>query len=236
MKEIQDPSQLTAYLNKYQLESIFQPELMPHVSLHCFDQGEMICAQAEPFDYLYVLVKGKIKIYTTSAEGKTLILSFKTPLDVVGDIEYIQGIEMMNTVEAVSPVCMIAVHHRYLHRYSADQPPFLHFLLQVVTQKFHTKSDFMSFNLMHPVEVRLASYLLSVSFDESDLQFSGQLNTLNLVDTANLIGTSYRHLNRVIHKLCADGLIERNKGYILVKDRDGLRKLAGHNIYEMEWN
>jgi CRP-like cAMP-binding protein len=81
------------------------------------------------------------------------------------------------------------------------------------------------------VEVRLASYLLSVSFDESDSHFKGQLS-ISIKDAANLIGTSYRHLNRVIQQYCTEGLVERNKGFIVVKDREGLRALAGENIYE----
>lgn len=84
---------------------------------------------------------------------------------------------------------------------------------------------------MYPVEVRLASYLLSVSFAESDSHYKNQLS-FSIKDAANLIGTSYRHLNRVITQLCAEGLIERNKGSILVKDKDGLRERAGDNIYE----
>ncbi|MNI78242.1 DNA-binding transcriptional activator YeiL [compost metagenome] len=85
---------------------------------------------------------------------------------------------------------------------------------------------------MYPVEVRLASYLLSISTEEDGTVFHEELDAFNLTDIANLIGTSYRHLNRVIQKLCTDGLIERNQGFILVKDRAGLREVAGHNIYE----
>ncbi|MGZ4107499.1 MAG: Crp/Fnr family transcriptional regulator, partial [Tumebacillaceae bacterium] len=189
-------------------------------------------SQGDVAEHLYVLVKGKVKIYTTSAEGKTLILSFKTPLEVIGDIEYVRGINIMNTVEAISPVTMIGVHHRWLNEYGRDYPPFLHFLLDIITNKFYVKSDFMSFNLMYPVDVRLASYLLSVTSDETDALFTGEINTSSLVDAANLISTSYRHLNRVIKQFCTAGLIERNKGFILIKDREGLRALAGHSIYE----
>lgn len=231
MKEIQDREQLNRYLHAHQLESIFSVPLIPHLSLYCFEKGELICSQGEPSQYLYVLVKGKIKIYTTSAEGRTLVISFKTPLEVIGDIEYIRGIDIINTVEAVSPVCMIGVHYSWLKKYSSDYSPLLQFLLDIITQKFFIKSKSLSFNLMYPVEVRLASYLLSVSFDESDSLFRGQLSTSSLTDTANIIGTSYRHLNRVIHKFCTEGLIERNKEFILVKDREGLSALASHNSY-----
>lgn len=231
MKKNSDHEQLSAYLKEHHIESVFNEELKPYLTLYRFNPGELICRQGEPFEVLYVLVKGKIKIHTTTAEGKALILSFKTPLEVIGDVEYIQGIEMINTVEAVSPVDMIGVHHQWIRKHSADHSPLLRFLLDIITKKFYIKSNSLSFNLMHPVEVRLASYLLSVSFETSDA-FEGEYAAISLTDTANLIGTSYRHLNRVIQKFCEDGLVERSKRSILIKDRVGLSDIAGRNIYE----
>lgn len=214
--------QVKHYLQEHGIESVFNEQLLPHLTLCTFEQGDLICSQGEAAEHLYVLVKGKVKVYTTSAEGKTLILSFKTPLEVIGDIEYVRGTDILNTVEAVSSVQMIGVHHRWLKKYGSGHAPLLQFLLDIITQKFYVKSTSLSFNLMHPVEVRLASYLLSVS----------QIRTDGLKDAANLIGTSYRHLNRVIRQFCTDGLIERGKGGISVTNREGLRALAGQNIYE----
>ncbi|MED4957440.1 cyclic nucleotide-binding domain-containing protein [Paenibacillus macerans] len=232
MKEIEDRGQLKAYMQMHQLDNVFTEPLIPHLTLLTFDQGELICAQGEPSGVMYVLVKGKIKIYNTSEEGRTLVISFKTPLEVIGDVEYIRGSDIINTVEAVSPVHMIAVEYRWLRKYCGDHSPLLRFLLDIITNKFYMKSSSLSFNLLYPVEVRLASYLLSVSFDESGAGYRRELSTADLTDAANLIGTSYRHLNRVLQKFAARGLIERSRKGILVKDREGLQKLTHRNIYE----
>ncbi|MGP4078523.1 Crp/Fnr family transcriptional regulator [Pseudalkalibacillus sp. R45] len=232
MKEIHNRKVLEQYIQFYNLESIFNPQLIPHMSFYRFEQGELIASQGDPSQYLYVLVKGKVKIFTTTAEGKALILSFKTPLELIGDIEYVQGIDFINTVEAVSDVAMLGIHHQWLKKFGREDASFLNFLLEIITEKFCVKSNSLSFNLLYPVEVRLASYLLSISYDESDIQLNGQLSALSLKDTANLIGTSYRHLNRVIQSFDEKELVERKKGYLLVKDREGLREIAGHNIYE----
>jgi CRP-like cAMP-binding protein len=105
-------------------------------------------------------------------------------------------------------------------------------MLETMAGKFYQMANAMSFNLMHPVEVRLASYLLSVSLDEVDAPLDDAKRAIPLTDTANLIGTSYRHLNRVIRQFGAEGLIERHRGGIRVKDRERLSALAGRNIYE----
>jgi CRP-like cAMP-binding protein len=232
MKVIRDSEKIAHYLHTYQIESIFGEQLFPYLSLYRFDQGEFVCSQGDHSEILYVLVKGKVKIYTTSEEGRTIILSFKTPLEMIGDIEYIRGINIINTVEAVSSIQMIGIEYRWLKLYGRDHAPLLQFLLDIITRKLSDKSNSLSFHLFYPVEVRLASYLLSMFYDEEDSFFKGQLSTNSLMDTANLIGTSYRHLNRVIKQFCHEGLLERNKGWVVVKDLEGLRTRARENIYE----
>ncbi|WP_040948865.1 Crp/Fnr family transcriptional regulator [Gorillibacterium massiliense] len=232
MKEIMDSGRIEAYLREYQLAETFPKPLLTHLRLYHFEQGELICSKGDPAAVLYVLVKGKVKVFTTSAEGKTIILCFRTPLDLIGDVEYVQDAEYLNTVEAVSPVLMIGISYRLLRKHASIHPPLLQFLLKMITHKFYTKSISMSFSLLYPVEVRLASYLLSVSYDKSDEEFRGELSTYKLTDVANLIGTSYRHLNRIIRKLSSEQLIERRRGSIVVIDREKLSELAGSNIYE----
>ncbi|WP_129690178.1 Crp/Fnr family transcriptional regulator [Gottfriedia acidiceleris] len=232
MKVTCDIEHINQFLAELHIEKVFNEDLKAHMTLHRFMQGELICSQGDLPQTLYVLVKGKVKVYTTSAEGKTLILSFKKPLELIGDIEYVRGSNYINTVEAVSAVEMIAVEYRWLKKFGKDYAPFLQFLLEIITEKFHIKSNSMSFNLMYPVEVRLASYLLSVSYDETNSLLKENLNTINLKDAANLIGTSYRHVNRVIQQFCKDDLVERKNGSILIKDRAGLSILASNNIYE----
>lgn len=173
-----------------------------------------------------MLVKGKLKIFTTTKEGKTFILCFKHPLEAIGDIEYVQQTDMVNTVEAVTEVHMLRISHQALMRHAKDDSRVLTFLLKGITNKFYTKSNDLSFHLLYPVEVRLASYLLSV------LTGDNSASALRLTDAASLIGTSYRHINRVIQQFCEKGLIERRRGKITILDREGLLEIAERNIYE----
>ena len=61
---------------------------------------------------------------------------------------------------------------------------------------------------------------------------SEELQTSELTEIAELLGTSYRHVNRVIRDLVAAGIIERKKGAPLIRDRDKIMQLASGNIYE----
>ncbi|MBT2663217.1 cyclic nucleotide-binding domain-containing protein [Bacillus sp. ISL-45] len=232
MKELHATEKIEGYLRSYKVETLFTDEIIRYLTLFEFEKGEQICSQGEPVEYLYILVKGKVKIFTTSEDGKTLILSFKTPIEVIGDIEYVQEIDTINTVEAVSQVVMIGVRQTVVRRFLKDHSPFLQFLLKIITRKFYIKSQFMRHNILYPVETRLASYLVSVAYDENEALVNGKVSTSNLTDIANLIGTSYRHLNRVIKDFCIKGLVERNNGAIVIKDLEGLKSLAKEDLYE----
>ncbi|MEK5297310.1 Crp/Fnr family transcriptional regulator [Bacillus sp. FSL R5-0659] len=226
MEELHDECLFSSYLKAHQLENVFHQKLISHVSLWRYEQGELICSKGDQREHLYLLVKGKLKIFTTTKEGKTFILCFKHPLEAIGDIEYVQQTDMVNTVEAVTEVHMLRISHQALMRHAKDDPRILAFLLKGITNKFYTKSNDLSFHLLYPVEVRLASYLLSV------LTGDNSASALRLTDAASLIGTSYRHINRVIQQFCEKGLIERQRGEITILDRKGLLEIAEHNIYE----
>lgn len=227
MKEIENASdQIGQYLARYALEDIFPSSLRQHLVLFQFEPEEALCKQGDAQEWIFVIVRGKVKVYTTSTEGNTLLVNFTSPLGVIGEIECLNGLETLNTVTAVTTVQAIGIHKRYLHLYR-EEVSFLQFLLHLISDKFYNKSISLSFNLLYPVEVRLASYLLSVTTPQEI-----KVSTANLKDIASLIGTSYRHLNRVILKFCKLRLIERNRGTLVVHDRQGLKEAAGRNIYE----
>ncbi|WP_109606267.1 helix-turn-helix domain-containing protein [Oceanotoga teriensis] len=52
-----------------------------------------------------------------------------------------------------------------------------------------------------------------------------------MTELADLLGTSYRHLNRVIKKLSEIGVIKREDNFIKIIDRVYLEGLAG-DIYK----
>ncbi|KZZ83511.1 hypothetical protein AS29_015865 [Bacillus sp. SJS] len=214
------------------LQGVFPEKLAENMSLYCFEQGENLCSKGDKLEHMYFLLSGKVKIYTISPEGKTLIVRFKTPMAVIGDIEYIKKRDVFNTVEAVTEGIMAGVSFQEISEFADSDPAFLRFLLEEVTHKFYTESHSSSLNMLYPVEVRLASYLLSISSDGEGSMFYKEMKTSSLQEIADLIGTSYRHLNRVIQKLAAEEMIERRNGNLRIKDAAKLRELASGNIYE----
>ncbi|MED4584478.1 cyclic nucleotide-binding domain-containing protein [Brevibacillus choshinensis] len=232
MKERTDKAMLRSLIRESQLHNMFTDDTIHEMHLYEAEKGEILCSKGDQLTQMYFLLTGKIKIFTTSPNGKSLLLRFNNPLAIIGDIEFISHCEVRNTVEFVHPSLLIGISYKLLQERYVNHPPFLQFILQKISHKLYTSSNTTSLNLLYPVENRFASYLLSTTSAEQLSAISEELQTAKLTEIAELLGTSYRHLNRVIRNLCAEQIIERKKGALLIRDRDKIEHLASGNIYE----
>lgn len=217
---------ISDYLERYHLSTMFPECVQQAMQLETVAGGSRLFSQGEDSNTLYLLVEGKLKVSRLSPEGKRLILAFKSPFDFVGDIEYVRECPLINTVEAVTATTVIRIPYEVLKKEMAGNAEWLQFLLETITHKFELKSHAMNFSLLYAVDVRVASYLLAMTPDDTTL------DSTSLIDMADLIGTSYRHLNRVLKQFEEQGWIIKKRGKITVTNRASLLEQMGHNIYE----
>ncbi len=217
---------ISGYLERYHLSTMFPARVQQAMQLETVAGGSRLFSQGENSNTLYLLVEGKLKVSRLSPEGKRLILAFKSPFDFVGDIEYVRKCPLINTVEAVTATTVIRIPYDVLDSEMTGNTEWLQFLLETITHKFELKSHAMNFSLLYAVDVRVASYLLAMTPDDTTL------DSTSLIDMADLIGTSYRHLNRVLKQFEEHGWIVKKRGKITVTDRTSLLEQMGQNIYE----
>ena len=214
------------YIEQFQLQNVLPPDLLQLLTVKTFNKGEYVINQGEQPSYMYFLVEGRLKIFTQSDEGRKLIIAFTQPFNVLGDIEFVQRKPYLNTVEAITDVKFLALPIEIIHEQGLQHLPFTLYILNEITGKYYANAYSSHFNMLHSVDVRFASYLLSIT-TETDY-----VSIHHIRDVADLIGTSYRHLNRIISQLVEQGLIERAQRTIRILNREQLLKLAKQNIYE----
>ncbi|MEC2524892.1 Crp/Fnr family transcriptional regulator [Bacillus thuringiensis] len=223
---------ITHYLRTNKTLEIFSEIDTVYFKLNYFEKGELICNIDDEMDRLYFVVKGKVKVYTITSEGKKLILRFINPLAIVGDIELIQNSKAHNVVEACSDVIAISISNTVIRNRLLHDPIFMKFLLENIANTLKISTRFTALNLLYPVEVRVASYLLSISTDSNGDMYKGDLDTTSVTSIADFIGVSYRHVIRVLQRFYNDKLIEKSNGVIVIKDFSRMKEVAKDNIYE----
>ena len=195
--------------------------------------GESILRQGEELNYLYFLMQGKVKIYSTSIDGKRLIVAFNRPIQLFGDIEFLQQSTILNTVEALGVVHLLRFSITEAKRLQTETS-FNDYLLNLISRKFYTKSHVLSFHLLNEASTRFASYLMSISHNEHGQFERSFVKKKDLTEMAEFIGITTRHQNRIIQKFVEETILERtNKGIVILRPHL-LQQRAAHNVYELQ--
>lgn len=232
MQTIHDRPMLDQYIRRFALDAIFDPPLTDRMELCRFEKGELICASSATLRHMFFQVAGKVKISSFLENGKSLLLRFNKPLSILGDVEYLNQFPVHCNVESVTATLLIAVRFEDLNRFAYDNPKFLRFIIENLSGKLYRTSISASINLLYPLEKRLASYLLSIGSDENNLPCGNDIMTLKMTEIAAFLGTSYRHLNRVINTLRAKNVLTKQTGVIQIADFEKLKELSDGTLYE----
>lgn len=223
---------LNSFIQKYALDKIFESEMSSRMTLIYYPKGELIFESSTKQQCLFFLVAGKLKTFTLLENGKSLLLRFTKPLGVIGDVEFLNTLLVRCHVEALINSYLIGIKYTDLYQYAYNDPTFLRFLIANLSSKLYTTSNSASLNQLYPLENRFASYLLSVSVVENNETRVEEIKAQKLTEIAMLLGTSYRHLNRVIRQFRQDGIISQEKGSLTILNLPLLKTLAKENIYE----
>ncbi|WP_454054597.1 transcriptional regulator YeiL [Clostridium sp. Marseille-Q7071] len=230
MEQINNEENLKYYIKKYGINNIFQSNTLDYMKLYSFNKNEHICKANEKMNYFYFLVEGKAKVYILLANGKSLLLRFYNPLDIIGDMEFIDSNIYNCNVQVVKECLCIGISLDDLRKYALNDPIFLKYMCKSLSEKLASSSLSSSINLLYPLENRLASYILAVSPEENEYPLDGIVAD-NLIEIAEILGTSYRHLIRVINKFYKEKIIKKQNNLLIVLNRDVLKRLAG-DLYE----
>ncbi len=209
MKQIDNQQLLEQYLRKYQIADNFTADLSSYFKLLSFEPGERVTELDDYISHFYFLVKGKLRIIMEEENGKQLLLRFYNPLSVIGDLEFVENYQVKTNVEVLFPSYLIGIDFKILKEQAENDPKFLKLIIKHLGYKLYTASNTASKNQLYPLENRFASYLISISYREDET--ISDLKSYSLQETAMFLGTTYRHLNRVIKKLCEQKLIIKDK-------------------------
>ncbi|WP_239619224.1 Crp/Fnr family transcriptional regulator [Cohnella mopanensis] len=229
MKSIIEQDNIKRYISKHNLDRIFpEPDTLP-IQLRVYERNELVLKEGDELAGLYFQVEGQTKVSSSVGTGKSLLLRFCHPLSVFGDIELIQKVEIQSQVEAVQPTSFLFIDKRTVEIELMRDPHFLNELLKHLSYKLQTCTTASRINLLASVEERFASYLLTIRLQNG---FGKEIQTPHIPEIASLIGTTPRHLNRVIKKLSNVKIIRKEKKNIFVIDWERLDELSNGLRYE----
>ena len=222
MIKINDSNLTNKLFNKYDISKYFLKDVKENLSLVKFNKGESICYAGDALKYIHFLVEGKAKVTSPQENGKSLVVCLLHDFDIMGQLEYFAETEYTANVEALTDVYCFALDISLLKTKFLDDTIFLRHISKDLANKLISNVHNLSFNLLYPLDTRLATYILLTAnekkFDE------------NLTCLAELLASSYRHLTRVLAKFCKQGILEKKSSYYEIIEYDRLKDISNRSI------
>lgn len=226
MKIFYDEKQIIKYIEQYDLQMILP--IIKQLRLKEFESEEMIFEMGNEIDGIYLQMSGKYRVTTNTPTGKSLLLRQSKPFSIIGDIEYFQQLPIQSDVIAEETSHFLFISTYLMRQTLGSNASFLKILLSEVTYKLQSCTTASKINILSPVDVRFASLCCTLYETNSKSHFS----TNELTHIASLIGTTTRHLNRILQKLEQDRIIKKAQGTVTITDWTALEKIADGLIYE----
>lgn len=226
MIKIENNKQIEEYIKAYKVENLFSDNMKRYMILYMFDKNEYICREEEQLENMYFLVEGKAKVSKHLENGKSLLISFYVPLTIIGDVEFIRNNATDCSVQAIEDTYCIGINFSVVRSLLTKDCKFLLNICEYLSRKLTSNSNNSSINLLYPLENRLASYILAfVDIDKN--KNSKFIFKESYSEISELLGTSYRHLNRTLNKFSKQGILKKYNNEYIIEDFEKLLCLAG---------
>ncbi len=159
-----------------------------------------ICQEGFELNNVYIILSGSCKIFRLSETGKVMSFGFYNNSGIIGDLETFSDSNIAETsVLCTSEITCIKISLEKSKQLIKTNIEYSNNLAKTLAQKLTSSSIQTTQNILLPLEDRLIIYLKN-SYPNNI--FSG-----NLTHISQELGTSYRHLLRVIKKLKENNIL-----------------------------
>ena len=207
----------------------FTKDLISSLSVSTFQPNEFILKAGDKIDGIYFLLSGRYMVSSLEVTGKELLLRYCQHPAIMGDIEIFTDCLVESNCIAVELCEVLFVPLEVYEAHLKFDSKFNQLLLKELAYKLRTCTISSRVNALSPVNVRLAAYLCSV---ESPSHLNQYIKTNSLDDVASLIGTTKRHLNRILKDWTEKGIIKREEKEIQILYWDRIKEISENVRFE----
>lgn len=207
----------------------FPNELLTQIQNLTYQTNDYILRTGDEFDGLYFLMEGKYYVSSLEITGKELLLRYSKRSGILGDIEILEQCAIQSNCIAAERCEFIYVPLAVYEKYLKHEMAFTQILLKELAYKLKTCTSSSRVNALSPVSVRLAAYYCTIASPESN---SDYITSSKLDEVASLIGTTKRHLNRILKQWSEEGSIHRDGDHIQILNWERIKQHSNNVRFE----
>ncbi len=178
---------------------------------------------------LYVIVRGRLKVGTTSPDGTKVVFNIMDPGEVFGELALLSGGLRTGTVTALGKAELLGIDRRHFLDSLRSEPDVAIELLAVLAERVSRVSEQVEDTIFLNLSGRLAKKLLDLADaygreTESGVRIELELSQGSL---GEMVGTSRESINKQIRSWAQDGIVAMERQRVTIRRQDALERIAG---------
>ena len=190
------------------------------------NKGGVLFAEGAEGDHLYVVVEGKLKLGTSSGDGRENLLAILGPGEMFGELSLFDPGPRTSTATAVTDAKLLSLGHDKLIPFLKQYPDVALTLLGRLAQRLRRTNEAVGDLVFSDVPGRVAKALLDLGerFGKKTDEGLFVYHDLTQEELAQLVGASRETVNKALADFAGRGWLRLEGRSVLITDPERLVK------------
>ncbi|MFC3041403.1 Crp/Fnr family transcriptional regulator [Virgibacillus xinjiangensis] len=187
-----------------------------------YKKGETIFRDGEPLESLYIVHKGRVKIFQLFPSGKEQLLRILEPGEFMGELALFTDQKLDSYAQAMEHTNICMIHKHDMQRLMSDYPSIAIKILEQFSNRLDQTEKLVGQLSAKDAEARTANYLLELAEGKEVVVLP-----MSKKDLASHLGTTQETISRRLSQFQMNGWIEQ-KGQRKIKllDKEALSAIS----------
>jgi CRP/FNR family transcriptional regulator/CRP/FNR family cyclic AMP-dependent transcriptional regulator len=194
-----------------------------------FRRGEIIFHRGDPGATLYVILSGRVRIFSPSEDGSEVVLGLLWPGEFFGELSLLDGQPRSASAQALDDCEMLVISREDFRRFLHNEPGASIVVLEVLSSRLRRTDQLLEDAAFLDVPGRLAKRLLELLEKHGEATPDGIRIRMRLThaELAAMVGATRESITKAMKRFVRAGIVASHSHHIVVRAPDALRRRAG---------
>jgi len=196
-------------------------------SAAAYPKGATLFVEGQSPRGVFIICSGRVKLSTSSADGRTLILRISEPGEVLGLPATVTGMPYELTADVIEPTQANFVSRQDFLLFLREHGEAALRVAQQLGETYHAAiGEMRTIGLSHSAGEKLARFLLELAADHDATKGDIKLTlTLTHEEIAQMIGASRETVTRLFSDFKKKQLLQIKGSTLVIKNKPGLESV-----------
>lgn len=195
------------------LDDALLREIAAQGGVRRFPARAILINEGDSSDSLFILLSGRVKVYSSNADGKEIVIATHGAGEYVGELALDGGLRSASVMTLEPTTCSI-VNGGNLRRFIDAHPAFAHHLIRKLIWRVRQATDSVKSLALQDVYERVVRFLEDASEEVDGVRKVKERLTQQQI--AERVGSSREMVSRILKDLSTGGYVSTDGGNITV--------------------